>query len=69
MCVYNIVVARRRYNVYIPGENASAEPSEKGDGHGPAFRANVAGPQRLTDGVIAFETDGQNGQHRGVRSN
>lgn len=53
----------------LPGEDAGAKPSEKGDGHGPAFGADVAGPQRLTDGVIAFEADGQNGQHRRVRRN
>lgn len=49
--------------MHVPGENAGAEPSEEGDGHGPAFGADVTGPQRLTDGVITFKADGQNGQH------
>lgn len=53
----------------IPGEDAGTEPGKKRNGHGPAFGADVASSQGLTDGVISFKADGQYGQYGGVRGN
>ena len=58
-CIIQVNIKR----AILLGKNAGAKPSEERDGHGPAFGTDVTGPQRLTDCVITFEADGQNGQH------
>lgn len=41
----------------LPGENASSQPCEQGDDGRPALGANVAGPQRLANGIVPLETE------------